>query len=302
MLVAWVCFRKDQRTVENHDVQSFHCGLIISSIFLFLSPLKLRYSHLLALRWYKKWCRSLQCDDSKRAPLWNRAADHRDGPGLLCQMGTAWWWKHQLAQHTLWQTNSLLLNMAIEIVNCPIKQYWTWWCSIVFCMLTRGYFQPNQGHFWALIATKTPDFSPTDLTQWTHLLKPPQKPHLILSISLTSQACAALLGQIVPQASRAKCTMAGQSPTIYFADFRSLQFNKKPSHASSVEIIPCNPGWLRTGFPVLGLLESPIYKGWIFIPQLIINQQGFSSHCSCSWGHLKIYYWQNGRIHQPEHN
>jgi hypothetical protein len=89
-------------------------------------------------------------------------------------------------------------------------------------MLTRGYFQPYQGHFWALITTKTPDFSPTDLTQWTHLLKPPQKPHLILSISLTSQACAALLGQIVPQASRAKCTMAGQSPTIYFADFPHL--------------------------------------------------------------------------------
>ena len=46
--------------------------------------------------------------------------------------------------------------MAIEIVdlsikNCEIAIYsgfshWKWWCSIVFCMFTRGY-PPSGGHF-----------------------------------------------------------------------------------------------------------------------------------------------------------
>ena len=37
--------------------------------------------------------------------------------------------------------------------------------------------------------------------------------------------------------------------------------------------------WIYRDFPI-GLLESPIY--WV-IPELIINQQGFSSHCSIDW-------------------
>ena len=36
-----------------------------------------------------------------------------------------------------------------------------------------------------------------------------------------------------------------------------------------------------SGFPVLGLLNNPQYiKGRFFFPELIINHQGFSNHCS----------------------
>ena len=68
-----------------------------------------------------------------------------------------------------------------------------------------------------------------------------------------------------------------------------LVLSESSSHPSS---IPLNPGWLRTGFPVLGISYSPIYqnpsvigiywdilgymKGSI-IPELIINRQGYRS-------------------------
>ena len=39
-------------------------------------------------------------------------------------------------------------------------------------------------------------------------------------------------------------------------------------------IIPFNPGWLKSGLPVLGIWNNPQYKSSI-IPELIINQSQF---------------------------
>ena len=43
-------------------------------------------------------------------------------------------------------------------------------------------------------------------------------------------------------------------------------------------IIPFNPGWFRTGFPVLGLWNNPQYMKGSIIPELIINQPSCISY------------------------
>ena len=54
---------------------------------------------------------------------------------------------------------------------------------------------------------------------------------------------------------RCSCTESTgcSSPRKKWADWAVLVY-------PSIIIIPWNTGWLRTGFPVLGLLESPIHK------------------------------------------
>ena len=64
-----------------------------------------------------------------------------------------------------------------------------------------------------------------------------------------------------------------------FADAKSLDMPRYILHLllrMAIKEHMSNTGWLRRDSPV-GLLESP--KG-IKIPELIINQRGFSSHCS----------------------
>ena len=64
-----------------------------------------------------------------------------------------------------------------------------------------------------------------------------------------------------------------------FADAKSLDMPRYILHLllrMAIKEHMSNTGWFRRDSPV-GLLESP--KG-IKIPELIINQQGFSSHCS----------------------
>ena len=56
-------------------------------------------------------------------------------------------------------------------------------------------------------------------------------------------------------------------------------------------IIPWNPGWFSSGFPHPIILTYSNFRStgiyWDLlgskIPQLIINQQGFRSHCSVGW-------------------
>ena len=64
-------------------------------------------------------------------------------------------------EYTLWYTNSLLLKMAIEIVDLAIQNGCFPMFSLVFCMLTRGY--PS---YDLRIVLKHDIFSVFILTRW----------------------------------------------------------------------------------------------------------------------------------------
>ena len=66
------------------------------------------------------------------------------------------------------------------------------------------------------------------------------------------------------------------------------------SRAQNPSLIPLNPGWF-IGIPLLdyGLWNNPQYMKGSIIPELIINQQGFSSHCSNHFNPSEKYEFVN---------